>query len=343
MDPSANFNLSAKNSSNSGANADTMCYNMDSLYFTADEFLEWYIANCVMNSVLAIAATVENLVILIAIFRTTTLHTPSYVTLFFLALSDLGVGLLAQPLVVMYTAAKIRGFISMACVTRVAVALLATYLLGISLLSITAVSIDRYLALNLHLRYKQLVTNKRVIALLLCTWLVGALILITWLWYPLLTYAIGVGIGLACIAVTTFCFCRIYLILRHHHKQICSLPRSNTTSTSEASNKAVISKHYKNSVLGMFMVYILLLLCYIPYLSISCVIVAQGMTNTNRLLFELMRTVVYANSVMNPLIYCWRLRDIRVAVIQRLPCSLSSLFSGVNVPASAQSTINPSF
>ena len=91
------------------------------------------------------------------------------------------------------------------------------------------------------------------------------------------------------------------------------------------------------------MVYILLLLCYIPYLSISCVIVAQGMTNTNRLLFELMRTVVYANSVMNPLIYCWRLRDIRVAVIQRLPCSLSSLFSGVYVPASAQSTINPSF
>ena len=208
----------------------------------------------------------------------------------------------------------------MACSSGIAVALLATYLGGISLLSITAVSIDRYLALHLHLRYKQLVTNKRVIALLVSAWVLTALVILTWIWYPLLIYKIGVAIGLGCIVITTFCFSRIYFILRHHHRQICSQPRPGI-SNSETSNDALNSQRYKRSVRGMFMVYILLLLCYIPYLSVTCVIVVQGTTTTNRLLFELTRTVLFANSALNPLIYCWRLRDIRTAVIQRFPCA----------------------
>ena len=69
----------------------------------------------------------------------------------------------------------------------------------------------------------------------------------------------------------------------------------------------------------MFTVYILLLLFYIPYICIAVVIVFQGTKISNRLLFELMRTVVSANSAINPLIYCWRLRDIREAVLDLFP------------------------
>ena len=308
MELMRNSNISAENASSTNVKTNTICYNMDAQYFAIGDFIEWYIASCVVNSVLAIAATVENSLILIVLLRTSSLHTPSYVILFCLALSDLGVGLLVQPLVVMYTAAKIQGFISMACVAGATAAVLSTYLCGVSLLSITAVSIDRCLALYLHLRYKHLVTNKRVIALLVCTWLVAALVLITWLWIPSLIPLIEVVIGLSCIIITTFCFCRIYLVLRYHHNHICSQPRPNTTN--EASSETLNSKHYKHSVLGMLMVYIILLLCYIPYICIVCVIVTKGMTNNNRLLFELLRTVVYANSTINPLIYCWRLRDI---------------------------------
>ena len=284
---------------------------------TDPEWIEWYIANCVVNILLAIAAILENLFILIAIWRTSTLHTPSYVFLFCLALSDLAVGLLAQPLVVIHNVAEIQGTVSMARVTSVAAAMLSTYLCSVSILSITAVSIDRYLALYLHLRYKQLVTNKRVVALLICTWLFAALVFVTWLWYPA-NLLIGVAIGICCIIIITFCFCRIYFILRHHHQQIRSQPRPNNSST-EISKKALTSTHYRRSVMGMLMVCVFLLLCYVPYLCTACVIVVRGLTNTNRLLFEFTRTVVFANSAMNPLIYCWRLRDIRTAVLQHLP------------------------
>lgn len=306
MEALGKFNLSTENTTLlwTGAFTDKACYNVDSRFFATGDFLEYYIANLIFNIILAIVTTLENLVILIAIWRKPTLQVPSNILLFFLALSDLGVGLFAQPFIVVYTAAKLQGFISMACVSLQAAAVLSTYLCGITLLSITAVSIDRYLALYLHLRYKQLVTNNRVIKALVCTWLSAGLALVPWIWYPKVISNITVAVGLGCIFVTTYCFCRIYFILRHHQRQIF------LQSETERSFR---------TVLGMFTVYILLLLFYIPYICIAVVIVVQGTTISNRLLFELMRTVVSANSAINPLIYCWRLRDIREAVLDLFP------------------------
>jgi len=297
--------------------ADIICYNMNTEYFKTGDFLYWYIANSVLCSILAIATTMANLCILITICRTSYLHTPSNVILFFLALSDLGVGFLAQPVAVVNTVAKIQGFINTACVSGEAVAALSTYLCGVSLLSVTAVSIDRYLALHLHLRYKQLVTNKRVIALLVLTWLLVALALIMWLWYPKFILNLGIAVGGICVLITSGCFFRIYLVLRYHFRQISI----QTHPENQDQNEAPLNlTHYRKSVLGMFMVYLVLLFCYLPYLGIACVVAVQGINTTNRLLFELMRTLVYANSTINPFIYCWRLQYIRTAVLQRLPC-----------------------
>lgn len=198
-----------------------------------------------------------------------------------------------------------------------AAAVLSTYLCGISLLSITPVSIDRYLALYLHLRYKQLVTKKRVIKALVCTWLFAALALVPWICYPKAISNITVAVGLGCIFITTYCFCRIYFILRHHQKQI--FLQSESERSFRAPNRTVTSKRYRLSVLGMFTVYILLLRFYIPYICKAVAVVFQGTTISDRLLFELVRTVVSANSAINPLIYCWRLRDIREAVLDLFP------------------------
>lgn len=237
---------------------------------------------------------------------------------FFPALSDLGVGLLAQPAAVINTVAKIHGFINTACISGVAVAALSTYLCGVSLLSVTAVGIDRYLALHLHLRYKQLVTNKRVIALLVFTWLFVALLLLTWLWYPRFILGLGIAVGCICILITSACFFRIYLVLRYHFRQISIQTQPNTEN--QESNGTLNLTHYRKSVLGMFMVYLVLLFCYFPYLSVAGVVVVQDINTANRLLFELTRTLVYVNSVINPFIYCWRLQYIKTAVLQRLPC-----------------------
>ena len=201
-------------------------------------------------------------------------------------------------------------------------AALSTYLCGVPLLSVTAVSIDRYLALQLHLRYKQLVTNKRVIALLVFTWLIVALVLLTWLWYPRFILGLGIAVGCICILITYSCFLRIYLVLQYHFRQINI--QTHPKAENQQSNGALNLTHYRKSVLSMFMIYLVLLSCYLPYLSVACVVAAQGINTTNRILFELMRTLVYANSAVNPFKYCWRLQEIRTAVLQRLPCVVNN-------------------
>ena len=297
---------------------DIVCYNINTDYFKVDDFLSWYIANCVVSTTLSMVATMANLCILVTIWRTSCLHTPSNVLLFTLALSDLGVGMLTLPLASINTVAKIQGNINTACVSAAAVGVLATYLWGVSLLSVTAVSIDRYLALYLHLRYKHLVTNKRVIALIVLMWLFVALFLVTWLWYPWLISGAVIGVGSICILITSACFFLIYLVLPYHSRQIRIQTQPKTEN--QASNEALTSSHYRKSVLGMFMVYIALLFCYLPFLSVACVVAIQGLNPSNRLMYELTRAIVYANSAVNPFIYCWRLRDIRTAMIQRLRC-----------------------
>lgn len=308
----------ALNSNLSEEMTDIVCYHMNTNYFKTGDFLDWYIANSVLCSILAIATAMANWCILTTIWRTPYLHTPSNVILFSLALSDFGVGLLAQPAAVINTVAKIHGFINTACISGVAVAALSTYLCGVSLLSVTAVGIDRYLALHLHLRYKQLVTNKRVIALLVFTWLFVALLLLTWLWYPRFILGLGIAVGCICILITSACFFRIYLVLRYHFRQISIQTQPKTEN--QESNGTLNLTHYRKSVLGMFMVYLVLLFCYFPYLSVAGVVVVQDINTANRLLFELTRTLVYVNSVINPFIYCWRLQDIKTAVLQRLRC-----------------------
>lgn len=308
----------ALNSNLSEEMTDIVCYHMNTNYFKTGDFLDWYIANSVLCSILAIATAMANWCILTTIWRTPYLHTPSNVIIFSLALSDFGVGLLAQPAAVINTVAKIHGFINTACISGVAVAALSTYLCGVSLLSVTAVGIDRYLALHLHLRYKQLVTNKRVIALLVFTWLFVALLLLTWLWYPRFILGLGIAVGCICILITSACFFRIYLVLRYHFRQISIQTQPKTEN--QESNGTLNLTHYRKSVLGMFMVYLVLLFCYFPYLSVAGVVVVQDINTANRLLFELTRTLVYVNSVINPFIYCWRLQDIKTAVLQRLRC-----------------------
>ena len=55
---------------------------------------------CIVNSVAAIASTVGNFSVLVTIWRVSSLHSPAFVLLSGLALSDFSVGLVSQPIFV---------------------------------------------------------------------------------------------------------------------------------------------------------------------------------------------------------------------------------------------------
>ena len=101
--------------------------------------------------------------------KTSSLPKPLKTLLLSLAVSDVGVGLLAQPLYIV----KIVNPTHVAFHhTFKVIQLIFT---DTSFLSVVAISVDRFLAIHLHLRYQELVTHKRVVAMVFSIWILSLL------------------------------------------------------------------------------------------------------------------------------------------------------------------------
>ena len=124
-----------------------------------------YIANCVFNNFLTYTAIVLNIVTIYAVRKTLMLPKTLKTFLLSLAVSDVGVGLFVQPF---YTSLLVSWLKQNdpSCYTYVRFKIIGLLFSLASFLGVVAVSVDRFLAVHLHLRYhgQELVTHKRVVA-----------------------------------------------------------------------------------------------------------------------------------------------------------------------------------
>ena len=123
------------------------------------------IALCVFNAFLAYSATALNSVTIYAMTKTSSLPKPLKTLLLSLAVSDLGVGLISQPF---YIAVLVMRLESNFGNNPTYKATYKAFLVPVNLfyypsfLGVTALTLDRFLAIRLHIRYNELVTHKRV-------------------------------------------------------------------------------------------------------------------------------------------------------------------------------------
>ena len=134
----------------------------------SDPLYSTYIVNCVFNAFSAYTAIMLNILTIHAMRKTSSLPKPLKTLLLSLAVSDLGVGLLAQPLYI----AEMVNHTDLLLTTFNVVQIIFTIA---SFLSAVAISIDRFLAPHLHLRYQELVTNDRVSVAVILIWTLSAL------------------------------------------------------------------------------------------------------------------------------------------------------------------------
>ena len=113
------------------------------------------------NSFLSITAFIENALILIALRKKSSLHRPSNFLLRCLATTDLCVGLISQPFYVAELLTVVNEHWVICRYVSAAVFISGITFSGLSLVILTAISVDRLLALLLGLRYRQVVTLKR--------------------------------------------------------------------------------------------------------------------------------------------------------------------------------------
>ena len=119
------------------------------------------ISSTAVNIFLSITAFLGNSLILVALSKETFLHPPSKLMYRCLATADLLVGLVSQPLAATYWMSLVDEHWSLCRYARDGVQISSYALCGVSLLTLTAISVDRLLALLLGTRYRQIITLKR--------------------------------------------------------------------------------------------------------------------------------------------------------------------------------------
>ena len=285
-----------------------------------EELRSTIITNCAFNSFLSYTAIMLNIVTIHAIRKTPSLPKTLKTLLLSLAVSDVGVGLSVQPfyvsLLIIWAQETDPG-----CATYKAFFLVSRLFSMASLFGVVAVSVDRFLAIHLHLRYQELVTHKRVVAVVISIWVLSVFLSLMTLWVSFdIRNLISAILGVVGLFVTTVVYIRIYLAVRRHKNQIQALQLQQVAQTGEMAHFSSLIK----SAVSVFYVYLVYLVCYLP-LMISVKgpqIFGQIVAVKTFLLFSL--TLVFLNSSLNPVIYCWKMRHIRHAVMHILQ-NMSSL------------------
>ena len=273
-----------------------------------------YIANCVLNSFLSFTSIMLNIVTIHAIRKTSSLPNTLRTLLLNLAVSDLGVGLCVQPfytsLLVKWSQHSIPN-----CTTYKVYELNAILLLAASFFSVVGVGVDRFLAVHLHLRYQELVTHKRVLAVTISIWGLSAVVSLTSLLVSPVTRALFLGTTVIVgFLLTMVVYIKIYVTVRRHKNHKQALQVRQVTQTDEATNFASIIK----TSVSVFYVYLVFLFCYLPYfISLAAIKIVGPSDQLNRLLFFSF-TLLFLNSSLNPVIYCWKMKQIRQAIIKIL-------------------------
>ena len=272
------------------------------------------IANCVFNIFLSYTAFMLNIVTIYAIYKTSTMPKTLKTLLLSLACSDVAVGLFSQPLYTFFLINWLR-LHNPGCNTKQVRTISNTLFSGASFLGVVAVSVDRFLAVHFHLRYQELVTHRRVVIVVIGIWVKSTFVSLIILWGLLSTRdLINTIIEAFSLIITFVVYIRIYITVRRHKNHIHSMQIRDEAQSEELKNLIVLIK----STVGIFYVYLVFLICYLPHLICMAVIRIYGSSIVLKKLLLYSLTLMYLNSSLNPIIYCWKMRHIRHAIMDIL-------------------------
>ena len=264
-----------------------------------------------LNIFLSITASLGNALILIALHKVTSIRPPTKLFFRCLAVTDLCVGLIVQPFYATFLLSGIRE------VSRNVVNVLSWIFCGVSLMTSAAISVDRLLALFLGLRYRHVVTLRRVRVVIICVWLIGAsLRSIRWWGWDISLMLVSIVLSLS-LLTSIFCYTRIHVKLRHQQVQ-----GQNHVLQEQANGGGIPlnTARFKKTVSSVLWVQLALVACYAPF---GILIVLNLIGRGSDVALLVINTLVFLNSSLNPILYCWKIRVVKAAVkdtITQLNC-----------------------
>jgi len=271
-----------------------------------------------LNVFLSIFASLTNVLILVALHKVTSIYPPTKLFFRCLAVTDLCVGLVVQPLYTIFIMSlTTKSTSSVSYHVQNFYSACALMLCAVSILALVAISLDRLLALLLGLRYRHVVTLRRVRVVISCLWITGASHGLIRIWRKR-TAVVEISIVIIIsLATSIFCYTWIHLKLRQNQAKIQNVSQVQVNGRGIPLNIL----RYRKSVSNMLWVQLALVACYVP-IVINVVLVGNGIGNAVAWLAT--ENLIYINSSLNPILYCWKIRAVRQAVkntIKQLSCS----------------------
>ena len=272
----------------------------------------------VLNIVFSITAFLGNALILAALHKVSSIYPPTKLLFQCLAVTDLGVGLIVQPIFV-------ASSFSPSLITGNVVNFVSPLLIEVTILTSTAISVDRLLALLLGLRYRHVVTLRRVRVVILCIWLVAVLSGSLTFFTPVEdSFKLILTLTTLSLVISVGSNTKIFFILRHQQAQ---LQDSVQEGQPNVEGIPLNIARYQKIVFTIIWVQLASVACYLPF--IIAVIIEMFFNvfskKASGLTFPWLITLIFVNSSLNPILYCWKIRDVRQQVkstIHQFYCSL---------------------
>ena len=289
------------------------CFFFEDKYVNFDRTEGVFTANivtCSLNCLFSLVTCLGNFLIVFTIGKTQELHSPTFILLGCLAVSDLLVGLVCQPLYVAHKIAELEENFAVFCELKMVQFLSGWTTTGVSFFTLATVSIDRLLALTLHLRYNTIVTVPRVFQTTFILWMFVTVTVLLRFWMTNKWFFIPIGLGFLFFFVIMASSWKIFRIVRRHQHQI----KDQDMAVSHLQNKTMNILKCRKSAATVLYIYGLFLIFYLPYMVLLLMETFIGFSRTVRIAYDYAATAIFINSFLNPVLYCWRISEIRRAV-----------------------------
>ena len=259
----------------------------------------------VLTSILPVLSIGGSILLLVVIMKFPQLrHVPSNLLLASLAVSDLLIGVLVQPL---YAASCVCALTKENCSLILSTFLTyATFLLGYSsCLNITLITIDRYICIVESLRYLTIFTKTRAIQAIIISWVLSAVLPVMRIIpsFPITVKRFFQIIVISSVLlVIIFCYGKIFRISQHHRRHIVTQLQAVAQGP---------KRQEFQSAKTVFLVVGAVILSYAPVIAIQLLLSFNLVNDQVKILHPFAVTLFFANYSVNPLIIFFRSRKLR--------------------------------
>lgn len=289
-----------------------------------EELSQLYNILQLVNAISSAVSITTNLIVILAIYKCHSLRSPSFVMIFSLSIADFGVGSIVQPLYIALGLAESRNsengeFCYLLTIYTAAVICLS----GLSFFIMTFISIDRFLAICLCMKYKRIVTTKRTVAVSVILGLSAFVWAVVVVSKPKLRYVFSMILMPVCLIVTSFNYLNIMRILRKQQKIFRNFSSSASTAVSGISTQPALenqsrntasNERYKRVLYTMIYIYCAFVVSYLPYFCYLFAVSNLGLSVSIARARHLTATLIFFRSSVTPSMYFWRITNIRKAI-----------------------------